>query len=505
MPAMPRLSRLEPFVLLTPLAFSLFVVAQQRSEPVLKSFDTPRYPPLARQARIQGEVRLEFFVNHNGDVVAVNLLSGHPMLAPAATETVKTWKFQFPKNSPLDDQRYETVFEFDIATEVLELPTGNNAKIVTDSFHHVRIITTAPSFSDAQASACPSGKEKLPPSESSAADFVEMSRSGCYGTCPVYTVRVHASGDVDWDGGRFVDDRARGKANISPASARELISQFARPEFWALCASYSQSITDSATTRFRVHIGDRTKSVSNYANSAPKSLEQLEYAIDEAADTHQWRHGDPHDEPLTRIGDDASMPKPGVTLLMRAAAFGDAKKVKALLKEGADATQADSSGWTPMMYATISGYGEGGVHIVHSDIVGLLLAAGASPNQSSLRGDTPLMAAAVDRRFDETLVRAGADVNAQDLEGVSTLMILASFGAADQIDAALKSGAKTSLKDAHGRTALDYLRLANCGKNPLRDEIQVTDGEGGECNHLDEEDFQKAEKRLEGAMQLASP
>ena len=56
----------------------------------------PVYPPLARQARIQGTVILKIRINRAGEVESVALESGHPMLAPAAIEAVKQWKYQPP-------------------------------------------------------------------------------------------------------------------------------------------------------------------------------------------------------------------------------------------------------------------------------------------------------------------------------------------------------------------------------------------------------------------------
>jgi len=53
----------------------------------------PAYPPLARQARIQGQVILKAHINKSGDVENLQLISGHPMLAPAAIEAVKQWKY----------------------------------------------------------------------------------------------------------------------------------------------------------------------------------------------------------------------------------------------------------------------------------------------------------------------------------------------------------------------------------------------------------------------------
>jgi len=60
---------------------------------VLSKVD-PLYPPLARQARIQGTVVLQVIINRDGDVDNLQLISGHPMLAPAAITAVKQWKYK---------------------------------------------------------------------------------------------------------------------------------------------------------------------------------------------------------------------------------------------------------------------------------------------------------------------------------------------------------------------------------------------------------------------------
>ena len=54
----------------------------------------PIYPPLARRARIQGTVILKVVINKSGDVENMQLFSGHPMLAPAALDAVRQWKYQ---------------------------------------------------------------------------------------------------------------------------------------------------------------------------------------------------------------------------------------------------------------------------------------------------------------------------------------------------------------------------------------------------------------------------
>jgi TonB family protein len=54
----------------------------------------PVYPPLAKQARIQGTVRFEAVIGADGRIVSLNLVSGHPLLVEAAQEAVRQWVYQ---------------------------------------------------------------------------------------------------------------------------------------------------------------------------------------------------------------------------------------------------------------------------------------------------------------------------------------------------------------------------------------------------------------------------
>ena len=474
-------------LLLTLACRLLSAQSEQPPEPVLKSPGQATYPPLARAAHIEGEVRLEFVLNRDGDPSSVRVISGHPMLVPATVATVKTWKFELPENAFQEDRKYETTFAYKLAKKEIEQENQPKVSVAVNTFH--RVVVTA-IWADAQASACPAPDAQAPASIAPE-DFVELSRSGCYGTCPIYTVRISANGDVSWKGRMFVNATGERRTAMKAEDARALLERFRTPQFWSLCSSYARSITDSSTIETHVEIGGQSKTVANYADSAPAWVADLEDAIDDAANTHQWRHGDSRTESLSHIFNDAYMPKPGVTPLMRAAEHGDVDKMRALLKEGARISDSDASGWTPLMYATASS---------SSPPVQLLLQMGADPNQKSAMGDTALMASAITGAFDEDLVKAGAKVNARNSAGVTALMILAAKGEADEIRDALKAGANASLRDTKGRTALDYLRLANCGKSPIRDEGSswVTYGKG-KCRALDADDFTQAEKLLKAA------
>jgi protein TonB len=54
----------------------------------------PLYPPLAKQAHIQGQVVLRAVIRRDGMIENLQVLSGHPMLAQAAMDAVKQWRYR---------------------------------------------------------------------------------------------------------------------------------------------------------------------------------------------------------------------------------------------------------------------------------------------------------------------------------------------------------------------------------------------------------------------------
>jgi periplasmic protein TonB len=54
----------------------------------------PIYPPLAKQARIQGAVVLAALIGRDGIIENLQVISGHPMLMAAAKDAVKQWRYR---------------------------------------------------------------------------------------------------------------------------------------------------------------------------------------------------------------------------------------------------------------------------------------------------------------------------------------------------------------------------------------------------------------------------
>ena len=69
----------------------------------------PKYPDLARQYRLKGIVKIEVTISPDGNVKKTRVVGGSPLLADAAAEAAKQWKYE-----PGPKETVETVnFSFD--------------------------------------------------------------------------------------------------------------------------------------------------------------------------------------------------------------------------------------------------------------------------------------------------------------------------------------------------------------------------------------------------------
>ena len=71
----------------------------------------PIYPPLAKQARISGVVKLNAIIGKDGTIQNLTVASGHPLLVPAAMEAVKQWVYQ---PTLLNGEAVEVVTRIDV-------------------------------------------------------------------------------------------------------------------------------------------------------------------------------------------------------------------------------------------------------------------------------------------------------------------------------------------------------------------------------------------------------
>ncbi|HVO98771.1 MAG TPA: energy transducer TonB [Bryobacteraceae bacterium] len=71
----------------------------------------PVYPPLARQARVSGTVRLIGIIAKDGTIQQLQVVSGHPLLIAAAMDAVRRWIY---KPTLLNGQAVEVIAPIDV-------------------------------------------------------------------------------------------------------------------------------------------------------------------------------------------------------------------------------------------------------------------------------------------------------------------------------------------------------------------------------------------------------
>jgi ankyrin repeat protein len=140
--------------------------------------------------------------------------------------------------------------------------------------------------------------------------------------------------------------------------------------------------------------------------------------------------------------------------LMTAANSGDLSQVQKLLREGSDPNEHTDSGKTALHYATQS---------KNVSVVRVLIQEGANVNAKATGNVTPLMLS-LDMAFGQpeislALIRAGADVNAADVNGDTALIIAATESSDEVFQALLEKGANPNARGLNGETALHYVAM----------------------------------------------
>lgn len=101
----------RPIMPAAPVAVAAPIHISHMSEGDLVHKILPAYPPLARSARIQGQVVLQAVISKQGTIENLRVVAGHPMLVPAAIEAVRQWRYRpyFLNNEAVEVETQITV------------------------------------------------------------------------------------------------------------------------------------------------------------------------------------------------------------------------------------------------------------------------------------------------------------------------------------------------------------------------------------------------------------
>ncbi len=134
---------------------------------------------------------------------------------------------------------------------------------------------------------------------------LEMNRTLCYGTCPVYNLTVATDGKVVFVGEKFTKTIGNAEGQINPEKIKQLIAEINQSKFFSFKDDYgyeskncSSTSTDSPSVTLKIKFDGIEKTIKHYQgcfvnetfsqSNGLKPLTDLENKIDEIVGTKQW-------------------------------------------------------------------------------------------------------------------------------------------------------------------------------------------------------------------------
>ncbi len=310
-----------------------------------------------------------------------------------------------------------------------------------------------------------SGAEASFPEPKNPTDFsIQLSRSGCYGTCPSYTVVVRGDGKIEFHGGRFVAIPGDHQARIDPEEAARLLERFRGAGFFELKDNYVAGVTDNPTYRLELIVGAKKKTVVDYVGDwvgMPVVVTELEDAVDEAAGTDRWVSAGP--KTMQAMQDAGIIPtsKQAGEILIYAVKQGKADEVRTLLAAGVPVMTDATDRRSVLREASFVRDRDKQREVFKA----LLENAEVRADKERMRDALGSVAGNGNIESARTLIAAGADATqlfheTYDLEGKpdqTYLMRAATSGVWEMIDDALSRPHDIHAVDHLGRSALGHV------------------------------------------------
>jgi hypothetical protein len=105
-------------------------------------------------------------------------------------------------------------------------------------------------------------------------DKVIVSTSGCYGTCPVDDIMISKTGELEYFGGMYVNQKGRYKSKISQESVSQIEKNYSKANFINLKDNYIDSRTDAMTITTTFIKNDKIlKTITDYGSVSPTEMQ----------------------------------------------------------------------------------------------------------------------------------------------------------------------------------------------------------------------------------------
>ena len=109
--------------------------------------------------------------------------------------------------------------------------------------------------------------------------LIELKRTACYGSCPVYTIKIDKNGKGLFEGVENVEKIGRFRFSLSQDELMEIEIAFQEVDFFQLKKIYDAQVSDLPTTYISYNKDGNRKKIMDYYG-APEKLRTLENNIE---------------------------------------------------------------------------------------------------------------------------------------------------------------------------------------------------------------------------------
>ncbi|MGH6613728.1 DUF6438 domain-containing protein [Sphingomonas sp.] len=291
-------------------------------------------------------------------------------------------------------------------------------------FLSIGIVILLAALALARDTIVPAGHRPMPALKDLRTVSIILERSECFGTCPSYRVELRGTGEIIYEGRKYVLVEGQHRATVDPQRVAALVERFRQDDFWSLRPAYIASITDNPSYRLTLSIDGQTKTVTDYVGKEagmPDSVTALEEAVDKVAGARRWITGDK--ETLDSLRHEQwNFSSPATAgMLARAAVDAPDILVFGLLAAGAPVKEVGSP--NPDEYSPPKTALDNASLMARLEVARKLIALGAATNvpgaaESALRN----AAASKHPAMVAEILKLKPHVNARDRSGFSALM-----------------------------------------------------------------------------------
>lgn len=115
-------------------------------------------------------------------------------------------------------------------------------------------------------------------------DFVSLDRTGCFGTCPIYQIKIFRSGKVQYFGRKFVDNEGVFKAQMNKQQVNDFFAEVDALNWKSFPEQYPMDNVDFPQFRIEIKLDDFQKVIRGNTR-ADEALINLTQTIDELFET----------------------------------------------------------------------------------------------------------------------------------------------------------------------------------------------------------------------------